>query len=134
MSVAEPSEFARSAEFAGRRGVFGLAQPGTRTGQVLFAPARKKRTGGPETVRPAAVRAERPLRFAPGARLWLTAPLADPEPADYIKGALVPVEHFPVLFRAAQDKLGTLPGFARMFELSFDRQGRVVGMRHYFVP
>ncbi|HEX2313558.1 MAG TPA: hypothetical protein VHJ17_07500 [Thermomonospora sp.] len=119
---------------AGRARVFGLVQPGERPGEVLFAPARRHRRGGPETLRAVDVRPEEPLPLAPGADVRLTVPLLHPEPADPRRGAPVEPERLAGLFRAAQERLGTLHDRARMADLWFDGRGRVVRMHHHFSP
>jgi hypothetical protein len=124
----------RSARYAGRTGVFGLAQPGERPGEVLFAPARRHRPAGPETLRAVAVGAEETLRLAPGAVIRLNMPLSGREPAEGVRGVPVTPERFPVLFREAQGRLGALHDRARMFDLSFDGRGRIVRMEHHFSP
>jgi hypothetical protein len=133
-AAAAPTGGTAPSRYSGRTGVFGLAQPGERPGEVLFAPARRHRPGGPETLRAVAVEPEETLRLAPGAVIRLTMPLAGREPADSVRGIPVTPERFPVLFRAAQERLGALHDRARMFELSFDDRGRIVRMNHHFSP
>lgn len=122
---------------AGRTGGpwFGLVRPGRAQGEVLFARAGKQQHGGPETARAARPEPYRPVPLAPGAQVWLTAPLADREPADYLTGISVEPEAFGRYFRAAEQRLGgVVDARAHMFELWLDEQGRAIRLRHYFSP
>jgi hypothetical protein len=122
------------AAYAGRSRVFGLVMAGNGPDDVLFAPARKVRPGGPETVRPAGVGRYIPLEFAPGVVIRASAPIAEDGVTDYVRGIRLSPERFDRLLRALSQRLHPLLDRAHMFELWFDGRGRIVRMQHYFSP
>src|SRR5262249_5174358 len=71
---------------AGRSQAFGLVEAGAGPQSVLFAPARKVRRGGPETVRPAGVGRYAPLRLAPGVVIYASAPVVNEGVNDWVRG------------------------------------------------
>jgi hypothetical protein len=120
--------------YANRARVFGLVDAGPTPAQVLFAPARKVQTAGPETVRPAAVGRYVPLTLAPGAVIRASAPIANDGVTDYVRGIRLTPEQLTELLRKLRRRLHPLLDRAHMFELWFDGQGRIVRMQHYFSP
>lgn len=122
------------AAYIGRSRVFGLVEAGSDADGVLFAPARKVRTGGPETVRPAGVGRYVPLEFAPGAVIRASAPIADDGVTDYVRGVRLSPEQLNRLLRKLRQRQNPLLDRAHMFELWFDKRGRIVRMQHYFSP
>jgi hypothetical protein len=122
------------ADYAGRSNVFGLIAPGQDPSVVRFAPARRDQPGGPETVQPADVGAYRPVSLAPGAQIWVTAPIADQGVTDYIRGIQVTPAQFAAYYRAALQKYGPMVDRGHMFTIAFDGQGRIARMVHYFSP
>jgi hypothetical protein len=120
--------------YANRARVFGLVDAGQTTDGVLFAPARKVRSGGPETVRPAAVGRYAPLPLAPGAVIRASAPIANDGVTDYVRGIRLTPAQLNELLRKLRQRSHPLLDRAHMFELWFDDQGRIVRMQHYFSP
>jgi hypothetical protein len=120
--------------YIGRTRVFGLVEAGSGVGGVRFAPARKVRTGGPETVRPAGVGRYVPLEFAPGVVIRASAPIATDGVTDYVRGVRLSPEQLDRLLRRLRQRQNPLLDRAHMFELWFDGRGRIVRMQHYFSP
>lgn len=121
-------------DYSGRSGVFGLVAPGQDPSVVQFAPARKSQPGGPETVKPVDLGAYRPVALAPGVQIWVTAPIANQGVTDYIRGIQVTRAQFADDYRAALKQYGPMVDRGHMFTISFDDQGRIVRMVHYFSP
>ncbi len=121
-------------EYAGRARVFGLVQAGSTPAGVLFAPARKVRPGGPETVRPEGVGRYVPLPLAPGAVIRASAPIVEQGVTDYVRGIRLTPAQLNDQLRRLSKRLHPLLDRAHMFELWFDDRGRVVRMQHYFSP
>lgn len=120
--------------YAGRARVFGLVDPGSASDGVLFAPARKVRTGGPETVRPGSVGRYVPLSFAPGVVIHASAPIVNDGVTDYVRGVRLTPERLNELLRKLRQRSHPLLNRAHMFELWFDGRGRITRMQHYFSP
>jgi hypothetical protein len=120
--------------YAGRSRVFGLVEAASRPGEVLFAPARKVQPGGPETVRPEGIGRYESLTLAPGAVIRATAPIVEDGVTDWVRGVRLTPEQLTDRLRALSRRSHPLLDRAHMFELSFDGQGRVVRMQHYFSP
>jgi hypothetical protein len=120
--------------YAGRARVFGLVDAGADASGVLFAPARKVQTGGPETVRPAAVGRYVPLTFAPGAVIRASAPIVEDGVTDWVRGIRLTPEQLGDGLRRLRRRLRPLLDRAHMFELWFDGRGRIIRMQHYFSP
>jgi hypothetical protein len=120
--------------YAGRSRVFGLVEAGDGPDHVLFAPARKVRPGGPETVRPASVGRYAPLTIAPGAVIRASAPIVRHGVTDYVRGVRLTPEQLGDDLRDLSRRLRPLLDRAHMFELWFDGRGRIVRMQHYFSP
>jgi hypothetical protein len=120
--------------YTGRADVFGLVDAGVDASGVLFAPARKVQTGGPETVRPAAVGRFVPLTFAPGAVIRASAPIVENGVTDWVRGIRLTPEQLDDGLRRLRRRLRPLPDRAHMFELWFDGRGRINRMQHYFSP
>ena len=118
----------------GRSTAFGLVDAGADTFGVLFALARKVQTGGPETVRPAAIGRYVPLTFAPGAVIRASAPIVEEGVTDWVRGIRLTPEQLTDGLRRLRRRLHPLPDRAHMFELWFDGQGRIIRMQHYFSP
>jgi hypothetical protein len=125
---------APGSEYAGRARVFGLVEAGATPAGVLFAPARKVQTGGPETVRPAGVGRYVPLPLAPGAEIRASAPIANEGVTDYVRGIRLTPAQLNDLLRKLSRRLHPLLDRAHMFELWFDARGRIIRMQHYFSP
>lgn len=120
--------------YANRSRVFGLVEAGPSPARVLFAPARKVQSGGPETVRPEAVGRYVPLTIAPGATIRASAPIVDEGVTDYVHGIRLTPEQLTDGLRSLRRRLRPLLDRAHMFELWFDSRGRIVRMQHYFSP
>lgn len=122
------------AAYAGRSRVFGLVEAGTTPQAVRFAPARKAQPGGPETVHPAGVGRYVTLPLAPGAVIRASAPIANEGVTDWVRGIRLTPGEFWVLMRRLQARSHPFRERSHMFELWFDREGRITRMQHYFSP
>ncbi len=120
--------------YAGRSRVFGLVEAGATPEVVRFAPARKAQPAGPETVHPVDVGRYVTLPLAPGAVIRASAPIVNEGVTDWVRGVRLTPEQFWVAMRRLQARSHPFRERSHMFELWFDRQGRITRMQHYFSP
>lgn len=120
--------------YAGRSRVFGLVEAGSTPELVRFAPARKAQPGGPETVHPVDVGHYVTLPLAPGAVIRASAPIANDGVTDWVRGIRLTPGEFWAAMRRLEARSHPFRERSHMFELWFDRQGRITRLQHYFSP